>query len=179
MPILFTILSAVAAAAGTVLIFIFILPGDKRANLPTFGKWIHDFLNFKSFIVEAVLKFLYILSTLFVVLYGVFTLFTENYLGQSNALQGVLMIVVGPLAVRLAFELLMLLILLTKNVMSINRRLSGNEDGTEMEFKPGLRALFSTEPDEVSDVAIEVSCPSCGGMVNDGQGFCSTCGNKL
>ena len=180
MSTLFTILSAVLAVVGTVLIFIFILPGDKRAGLPKFGKWIHDFLNFKNLVVEAVLKFLYILCTLFVVLDGFFTIFTENYMGQSNALQGLLTMVFGPITVRLAFELLMLLILLVKNVMAINRRLSG-EDGTvtEMEFLPGLRALLKTEPDVVNEVPVDISCPHCGSMATPEQAFCCSCGQKL
>ena len=180
MSTLITILSAVLSVVGTVLIFIFILPGDKRAGLPKFGKWIHDFLNFKSLVVEAVLKFLYILSTLFVILDGFFTIFTTNYMGQSNALQGLLTMIFGPIAVRLAFELLMLLILLVKNVMAINRRLSGEDVGdAEMEFLPGLRALLKTEPDTINDVPVDTSCPHCGSMATPEQAFCSSCGQKL
>ena len=180
MSTLITILSAVLSVVGTVLIFIFILPGDKRAGLPKFGKWIHDFLNFKSLVVEAVLKFLYILSTLFVILDGFFTIFTTNYMGQNNALQGLLTMIFGPIAVRLAFELLMLLILLVKNVMAINRRLSGEDVGdAEMEFLPGLRALLKTEPDTINDVPVDTSCPHCGSMATPEQAFCSSCGQKL
>lgn len=180
MPAILMLVAAVLAVVGTVLLFIFVLPGDKRAALPTVGKWIHDFLNFKSLIVEAVLKFLYILSTIFVILTGIFTLFTENYFGQSNAVKGLLTIVLGPLTVRLGFELLMLLILLTKNVIGINRRLaSADETIDDIEFKPGLRALLRTEPDVVETVETDVTCPSCGGMVAEEQPFCSTCGNKL
>lgn len=180
MSTLITILSALLAVTGTVLIFVFVLPSSKRAGLPKFGKWIHDLFKFKSLVVEAVLRFLYILSTLFVILDGFFTLFTKNYLGHSNALQGLLTMIFGPIAVRLGFELMMLLILLVKNVMAINRRLSGEDAGdTQMDFIPGLRALLNTEPDAVSEVPVDTSCPSCGSMATPEQAFCSNCGQKL
>ena len=66
------ILSAIFSIAATVLAFIFITPEAKRNTLNKFGKFLHDILNFKSLLIEKLLKGAYILSTAFVLFYGFF-----------------------------------------------------------------------------------------------------------
>lgn len=79
--------------------------------------------------VEKILQALYIFSTAFIILYGVLQLFNvqrDYWTGASRWMggTGLLCIIVGPIAVRLSYELMMMAILLVKNVISINRKLA-------------------------------------------------------
>ena len=127
--LIFLIIAVVLAIAATVLAFIFIVPEKRREKLNAFGKFLHDLCSFKFLVVEKILQALYIFSTAFVILFGVLQLFNvqrDYWTGASRWMggTGLLCIIVGPIAVRLSYELMMMAILLVKNVISINRKLA-------------------------------------------------------
>lgn len=127
--LIFLIIAVVLAIAATVLAFIFIVPEKRREKLNAFGKFLHDLCSFKFLVVEKILQALYIFSTAFIVLYGVLQLFNvqrDYWTGASRWMggTGLLCIIVGPIAVRLSYELMMMAVLLVKNVISINRKLA-------------------------------------------------------
>ena len=127
--LVFLVIALVLAVVATVLAFIFLVPEKRREKLCAFGKFLHDALNFKYLIVEKVLQALYIFATAFVILYGVLQLFnvqTSYWGGGATWMggRGLLLIILGPIAVRLSYELMMMVILLVKNVMEINRKLA-------------------------------------------------------
>ena len=114
------IIALMFAIIGTVLAFVFILPANRRGALPGFFVFIHDTFNFKSLILEYILRALYVFSTLFVILYGFFMIFTFS----SASLGGFLMMILGPIVIRIIFEGSMMFILLVKNTIEINNKLS-------------------------------------------------------
>lgn len=127
--LIFLIIAVVLAIAATVLAFIFVVPEKRREKLNAFGKFLHDLCSFKFLVVEKILQALYIFSTAFIVLYGVLQLFNvqrDYWTGASRWMggTGLLCIIVGPIAVRLSYELMMMAVLLVKNVISINRKLA-------------------------------------------------------
>ena len=127
--LIFLVIALVLAVVATVLAFIFLVPEKRREKLNAFGKCLHDALNFKYLIVEKVLQALYIFATAFVILYGVLQLFNvqQSYWGGGATWmggRGLLLIILGPIAVRLSYELMMMAVLLVKNVMEINRKLA-------------------------------------------------------
>ena len=127
--LIFLIIAVVLAIAATVLAFIFIVPEKRREKLNAFGKFLHDLCSFKFLVVEKILQALYIFSTAFVIFFGVLQLFNvqrDYWTGASRWMggTGLLCIIVGPIAVRLSYELMMMAILLVKNVISINRKLA-------------------------------------------------------
>ena len=127
--LIFLIIAVVLAIAATVLAFIFVVPEKRREKLNAFGKFLHDLCSFKFLVVEKILQALYIFSTAFIVLYGVLQLFNvqrDYWSGASRWMggTGLLCIIVGPIAVRLSYELMMMAILLVKNVISINRKMA-------------------------------------------------------
>ena len=133
--LIFLIIAVVLAIAATVLAFIFIVPEKRREKLNAFGKFLHDLCSFKFLVVEKILQALYIFSTAFIVLYGVLQLFNvqrDYWTGASRWMggTGLLCIIVGPIAVRLSYELMMMAVLLVKNVISINRKLADETGGT-------------------------------------------------
>lgn len=112
----------------TILLAILVVPEKRRNGLPKFFQVIHDICDFKGLLLEKVLKILYIFSTINVMLTGIFTWFSGGYNFGLTFLTGLLILVLGPILVRLAYEFLMLFVLLVKNVIQINNKLNGRSD---------------------------------------------------
>lgn len=127
-----TVLGILHAIAATVLLYIFILPKKRDGRLNAFLQHIHDFFNVKKLYLEEVLKFLYVLSTVTMVCVGFFTMISYKHSWwnggkESMFLQGLLIMVLGPVALRLVYEGLMMFILLVKNTMEINNKIKAEE----------------------------------------------------
>ena len=142
------VIALILAVAATVLAFIFIVPEKKRAKLNAFGKFLSDTLNFKHLLIERILQALYIFSTAYVILSGFLMLFQFNtgYYGdlQWNGGIGLILMIVGPIVIRLVYELLMMSVLLVKNVISINKKLAnqaGTSDGVNPFAAPDTQEL--------------------------------------
>ncbi len=126
----FATVAALLAIAATVLAFIFIVPEKRREKLNAFGKFLHDTCNFKYLVVEKLLQALYIFSTALIILNGFFLLFQSVY-GHWLGGYGILLMVVGPIVLRLIYELLMMVVLLVKNVIGINNKLKNQNGDTD------------------------------------------------
>jgi hypothetical protein len=172
-----SILAVVFALTATILAFIFIVPEKKRAQLGGFGKFIHDTLNFKYLIVEKILQAIYIFSTAFIILLGFFMLFyvQPGYSGYRYSTpsvwyggRGLLLMILGPIVIRLVYEGLMMAILLVKNVIQINNKLKGEENGNTANAFGGPA---------IEKPAARL-CPNCGTHVKSGN-FCPKCGTQI
>ena len=111
------IIGAIVAVIATVLAYLFIMPERYRDTLPGFFQWVHDVFNFKSLLIEKIMKALYVFCTIGVIVVGILLLFGSNFLW------GVVCIILGPLVVRIIYEVFMLFILLVQNVIAINRKM--------------------------------------------------------
>ena len=124
------ILGIIAAIVLTILAYIFVMPkkNDGKFTKPFLQKR-HDLFNFKKLYLEEILKFVYVLATIFCICTGFFLIFGYNEVWgwyestrTSTALYGILAIVVAPIVLRLTYESVMMFILLVKNVMEINNK---------------------------------------------------------
>ncbi len=134
----FTVLGILLALGATVCTYIFILPEGKiKKTNKFFGKVINiarDLFNFKELYLEKILQALYILATIACITVGAMMLFGfsfwESWSGglrvQWTGGYGLLLMIAGPIAVRIAFEVSMMFILLVKNVLQINSKLKNN-----------------------------------------------------
>ena len=203
----FAIVAAVLAVAATVLAFVYLVPEKRREKMGNFGKFLHDTVNFKYLIVEKILQALYIFLTCFVILDGFFLLFktVETWGGKRwMGGTGLLMMILGPIVIRLAYELLMMMVLLVKNVIAINGKLrnqNGDAAGKDVFAAPNLdmsgmkaRILKNTVQDDGATLtppapqspvapqgpAAPVSkarfCPKCGTPLENG--VCPNCGHQ-
>ena len=137
LPTTMLIIAGVLALIATVLAFIYVVPEKRWEKLGAFGKFLHDTCNFKYLMVEKILQALYIFNTAAVIIFGVLMLFRTEYnywTGDRIWMggYGLLIIILGPIAIRLSYELMMMAILLLKNVISINHKLAdqtGNGSG--------------------------------------------------
>lgn len=172
MPVQATlVLGFIGVIAAMVCIYVLIMPEGKYRTLNPFCRWLSDLFNFRSLWLESIIKFFYVLSTVACVIFGFFMLFSvvEYYYdySESLALPGLLLLVVGPVVVRLVYEGTMMFIILVKNTMQINNRLRNNMSEKQEET-----------PEEPAQPVIEY-CEKCGKQIEDDVIFCSNCGNKV
>ena len=164
-------LGMIGALACTILLFVLVIPEKKRDELNGFFKFLHDLFNFKFLVLEKILKFLYVFSTIACIGIGFFLLFSGYYgyyYRQSLFLPGLLLMILGPIFMRIIYEFMMMAILLVQNTISINRKL---KNGT---------AVSSGQPaEEQPDAAPARVCPNCGAEAPGDAGFCVECGTKL
>ena len=181
MSIILAILSFIFALAASILAFIFIVPEKRRSRLNKFGKFLHDLCNFKFLIIEKILQFCYVFATAYSIIGGFFTLFqVETYYGYYSThtewvgWRGLLIMILGPIFIRIGYELIMMALLAVKNIIQINNKLKNqNEDATDTDpfAAPSVTEYISQQP------VVNTFCPNCGTPKNPDE-FCSNCGQK-
>ena len=129
------------SVVATILACIFIMPESKRPTLNKFFRFCHDVFNFRELLLDKVLKVLYIFSTIYCILTGFFTIFSPGYYFYGNSfLYGLLIMVIGPIVLRIIYEMLMMFVLLVRNTISINNKLSNKAvAGEEPKQEPNYR----------------------------------------
>ena len=166
LPYGLTIVVIILALAATVAAYILIMPEKKRSQLSGAAALLHDVFQFKSFLLEKIVKFLYVFFTILFVILGFFTLF-------KSFGSGLLLMLLGPIVLRLVFETFMLTIMLVKNVIEINRKLGGAN------AEPRETQIFRSQPAPRPVAAETKTCPSCGREISKSAGFCKYCGSRL
>lgn len=185
----FMVIALLLAIVATVLAFIFIVPEKKRKTMGGFGKFLHDLLNFKFLIVEKILQATYIFSTVYVIFLGFFMLFEMDIYDAT----GIFVMLLGPIVVRLVYEFSMMVIILIKNVIQINKKLKNqNQDDKTQDAFSAFQADQYMTPGAPQNAAPQyvapqyaapagpqaVYCPSCGAQVTDGS-YCPVCGTRV
>lgn len=138
------VLSVIATIVTTILLYVKVLPRKLDGTFSNkFLQKLHDYFHFKKLYIEEVLKFIFVLASVACVCTGVFLLlgYTESYrysyysggytTKESTFLYGLLLIVGGPIALRLTYEGLMMFILAVKNIMDINNKLPNKKTPTQ------------------------------------------------
>lgn len=152
------VIGIVLAVVATVAICILVMPKSKREQLTGFLAKLHDIVNFKSLIIEKILKVLYVFFSCAAILVGFFEIFAGVPFLLCLAI-----IVLGPIVIRLIYEGLMLFIICVQNVIEINKKLDGG-----LAQRPEQPAL-PAEPKMVF-------CTQCGTRYDAAAGPCPNCG---
>lgn len=108
---------AVIAAA---LVTYFFLNKNHNGRYKGFAKQVSDLFNFTEYLVPLILKVLYAFSTAYAILNGLFVLL-------SGSIYGLVSMIVGPVVVRIGFELIMLLYSIREELSRIRK---ASEDKT-------------------------------------------------
>ena len=111
---IWTIIAAILAIVGGILVY-FLFVKSKNEPKGKFAKWLKDFLAFKTMWIEPILKVAYYIATIFVILFS----FTFLALGGVGILSFFLCLILGPIAVRLAYEMTMMFIMIWRNTRDI------------------------------------------------------------
>jgi len=114
--LIWTIISAVIAVAGTVCVFVLFLNKKNQGKFKGFAGWLYDFLDFKKLVIEYVLKATYICLAIFTTLYS-FALIGSSFITF------LLTLIVGNLLLRIIYECSILFITICSNVSEINKKM--------------------------------------------------------
>ena len=119
------VISALVSLVCSILVWALVMPEKKRPTLNAFFTFISDVFNFRSLLIEKILKFTYLLLTLFAILFGFCAFVVSISINDGRAaLIGLLVMILGPIALRLIYELSMMAVLLVKNVIEINNKMA-------------------------------------------------------
>lgn len=135
------VLGLVFGVIGTfVIFFVFMAKKNEGRYTGRLAK-IYDFLNFRFYIIEDVLKFCYILAACLCTAVGAFMALTVVELTR-----GLVLLVGGNLAARMAFEFIMMLVKACRNLGEV-----GREEKTPVyiekrqEKKPEIEIIYEKE----------------------------------
>lgn len=161
----------VAALVGGIILYFLVFGKQKDGKYHGFMKWVYDFVHFRVLTVEAIVKILYLISAIAVTL--------TAFLWFANGLIGLLLcplqIVLGNIAVRIAYEFAVMLILLVRNTNEINAKLKNqNGDGKNVEdlFRVSI-PVPAAKP-----AGAKKFCAGCGKALDVSAQFCDGCGKK-
>ncbi|MDO4526975.1 MAG: hypothetical protein Q4B87_02695 [Candidatus Saccharibacteria bacterium] len=108
------IIALILAIVGGVLLY-FLFVAAKSTPKGKFAKWLKDFLSFKTMWIEPIMKVAYYCATIFTVLYS----FSFFQYGGQGILYFFLMLIGGPIIIRLCYELVMMFIMIWRNTRDI------------------------------------------------------------
>ena len=100
----------IAIAAGIMIYFMFVK--DNKPVSENLQK-LKDLLDFKTMLIEPILKIVYIIATVFIILFS-FGLISLNFVSF------LMVLILGPIAIRIVYELMMINIMIWKNTKEIN-----------------------------------------------------------
>lgn len=184
-----------------VVFFVFMAKRNEERYTGRLAK-LYDFLNFRFYIIESVLKFSYVLAACLCTAIGLFMALTVVELTR-----GLVLLVGGNLAARIVFEFVMMLVKACRNLGEL-----GKEEKTQayIEKRPEIKVVYEKESVPVKKEAPEKAaikkkivikkepqaekepvkegaerkagykiCPSCGEKCSSKFAFCNMCGSKL
>ena len=108
------IIAAILSIIGGILVY-FLFVRSKTEPKGKFAKWLKDFLSFKVMWIEPILKCVYYIATIFTILFS----FSFLALGGYGVLMFFLWLILGPIIVRLAYEMTMMFIMIWHNTRDI------------------------------------------------------------
>lgn len=114
----------VIALLVTIFITAYVLPAGKEGQFTGFLKTIRDYFLMRYLIVEAIVRFFFVLATTSCIFSGFFLIFAKQRYG-GGFVSGLLTMIVGPIICRIVYELLMIAILQLRNIIEINNKLPG------------------------------------------------------
>lgn len=194
------VLGLVSGVIGAFVIFFGFLSEKNEKRYTGKLEKLYNFLNFRFYIIEDVLKFCYVLAASLCTGIGLFMSLTVVELTW-----GLVLFIGGNLAARIVFEFLMMIIKACRNLGEIGKEpFDGSvlKEEPQMGKKPELPTKIQDFPEvaaakeellteerpkkhteTVEKVFIKKEkykvCPSCGEKCSSKFAFCNMCGSKL
>ena len=106
----------VAMILAVVFYFTF-LSKKNEGKFKGFAAKVYNFFNFNKFYVEDVLRLIYVVSVAFLLVVSLAVLFSASFIA------GLLLLVLGNVALRIGYELIMMFIILCRKTVSVDKRL--------------------------------------------------------
>ena len=112
------IIALILAIVGGILVY-FLFVKAKSEPKGKFAKWLKDFLSFKVMWIEPILKVVYYIATIFIILYSFTFLGMMGLLGGTAFLMFILTLILGPVVIRIFYEMTMMFIMIWRNTRDI------------------------------------------------------------
>ena len=109
------IIASILSIIGGILVY-FLFVKSKTEPKGKFAKWLKDFLSFKVMWIEPILKVVYYIATIFIILFS----FTYLVAGGTGILLFFLTLILGPVLVRIFYEMTMMFIMIWRNTKDIS-----------------------------------------------------------
>ncbi len=130
--------SVIATIICVILLYVNVLPKKKDGHFSgKFSQWLHNYFHFKKLYIEEILRFVFILATVFCICAGIFFLLAEDtysYGRYSYSVSywryGLVLLIAGPIALRLVYEFAMMAIIAIRNLIEINNKMSNVVENT-------------------------------------------------
>ncbi len=122
--LVWTVIAVILAIAAGIMVYFMFVKSDKPVSVNL--QKIRDLLDFKTMLIEPILKIVYIILTIFIVLFS-FGLISTSFI------LFLIVLIFGPLTLRITYELMMINIMIWKNTKEINGNL--NQKNTKKETK--------------------------------------------
>ena len=119
----------VLAVALTALLVVLVLPKEKDGHLPSVFQMLYDLFSPKTLVMEKLLQILYVFLTCLAVLYGIVVFFSGFFSGFQNLALGLVILAVGPILLRVGYELILLLVMQVKTTREIHQKLTQMTEG--------------------------------------------------
>ena len=154
--VVWTTVSLVVAIVGGIVLY-HALCRDNDAPTDERVVALKNFINFKTLIIEPLLKCLYCIVAIFI------TLFSFNYIGQSF-LGFLIMLVVGNVVVRIAYEGSMIVLMIWRNTSDINKKLGTCDcnDKCDCDCKKDKKPVQEAKSEEKTNNESETVCDENG-----------------
>ena len=109
--LIWTIIAFIIAIAAGIMVYFMFVKSDKQVSENL--KKLKDLLDFKTMLIEPILKIVYIISTVFIILFS-FGFISINFVSF------LMVLILGPIGIRIVYELMMINIMIWKNTKEIN-----------------------------------------------------------
>ncbi len=165
------------AVAVTALLVVLVLPKEKDGRLPSFFQLLYDLFTPKTLVIEKLMQILYVFLTCLAVLYGIVVFFSGFFSGFGNLVMGLLVLTVGPILLRVLYELALLLVMQVKTVREISQKLDNMGDAMKTSYHSAPVPSESAPPAKREAPPL-VHCSACGTWYQAEQGNCPICGRQ-
>lgn len=174
----------VLAVVITALLVVMVLPKHKDGKLPAFLQLLYDLFTPKTLVIEKLLQVIYAFLTCLTVLYGVVVFFNGFFAGFGRIVLGLVILVVGPILLRVFYELLLLAVMQVKTSREISQKLdrlmpNGARRETaqaEPTAQAAERTASPVEPHLPGEAPAMHHCPACGTWYRAEGDRCPICG---
>ena len=119
---IWTIIAFIISIAAGILIYYLFLKDTKPVSENV--QKLKDILNFKNMIIEPILKIVYLITTIFIILYS-FSFIAINFAVFLGLL------ILGPIVIRISYEIALILVMIWKNTKEINENIKAKSSKKE------------------------------------------------
>ncbi len=144
------------ALVAAIVICAILLPKNKEGQFGGFAKFLRDYFLLRYLMVEAILRFFFVVNTCACFFVGFFLLFSKIDTGWNStslAPAGIAIIILGPFVTRISYELTMIAIMQLKNTMEINAKIKGDAGSATNLFNVPTNGFVSNIANSVAQAA--------------------------